>query len=229
MTIPGVPDQAGLRVGFVPGVTLTKWRTIWRQRFPQVPLDAVEVPVAEQRRVLDTGDVDMCFVRLPVDADGLHVIRLYDEVPVVLVSKDHPLADFDEVTGADLAGESVLENADAASIDLVLQEQAVLRVPMSIARTNSRRDLVYRTVTDAPATTVALAWRIDNQHASIDEFIGVVRGRTANSSRTAQDRAAGQQTDKQQVSKQQVGKKPKPSAAAKRGRPKGRGPGQRHR
>ena len=225
MTIPEVPDQAALRVGFVPGVTLTKWRTIWRERFSRVPLDVAEVSVADQRRVLDAGDVDMCFVRLPVDTDGLHVIRLYDEVPVVLVSKDHPLAAFDEVTGADLAGESVLENADAASVDLVLQEQAVLRVPMSIARTISRRDLVYRAVTDAPSTTVALAWRIDNQHASIDEFIGVVRGRTANSSRTAQDRTTGQRPKPAQETE----RKKKPSPAAKRGRPSGRGQGRRHR
>lgn len=186
--IPEGPHHTGLRIGFVPGVTLTKWRTIWKQRFPRIALDVVEVAVADQRRVLDAGEVDMCFVRLPIDTDGLHVIRLYDEVPVVWVSKDHPLAVFDEVTSLDLAGENVLEDADQAGIELVVNEQAVMRVPMSIARTNARRDLVYRPVTDAPSTTVALAWRTDNEHESIDEFIGVVRGRTANSSRTAQER-----------------------------------------
>lgn len=220
VTIPWVP-AAVLRVGFVPGVTLTKWRTIWKQRFPRIPLDVTEVAVADQRQVLDADDVDMCFVRLPVESEGLHVIPLYDEVPVVWVSKDHPLAGFDEVTSADLVGESVLEDTNPANIDLVVAELAVLRVPMSIARSTSRRDLVYRPVTDAPSTTVALAWLIDNQHPSIEEFIGIVRGRTMNSSRTAQQRGAGQDADKP-PDKEPADKKAKPAPAAKRGRPVGR-------
>lgn len=191
---PDPAERAGLRVGFVPGVTLTKWRTMWAQRFPRRPLDVVEVAVDDQRRVLEGGATDVCFVRLPVETEGLHVIRLYEEAPVVWVSKDHPVALFDEVSTADLAGETVLDEVDPRSIDLVVQGEAVLRVPMSIARSSSRRDLVYRPVTDAPATTVALAWRVDNEHPAIEEFIGVVRGRTVNSSRTAQERAARQQS-----------------------------------
>lgn len=66
----------------------------------------------------------------------------------------------------------------------------MLRVPMSIARTHSRRDLVYRPVTDAPSTTVGLAWLKENDSPSIGEFVGIVRGRTENSSRTVQERSA---------------------------------------
>ena len=61
--------------------------------------------------------------------------------------------------------------------------------PPSIARSQSRLDFVYRLLTDAPHTTVGLAWLVDNPHELIEEFIGIVRGRTANSSRTAQARA----------------------------------------
>jgi hypothetical protein len=50
--------------------------------------------------------------------------------------------------------------------------------------------VVYRPVTDAEPTTIALAWRIDNPNELIEEFVGIVRGRTANSSRTAAARAA---------------------------------------
>jgi DNA-binding transcriptional LysR family regulator len=183
-------DPAVLRIGAVPGVTLTKWTTIWRQRFPRVRLDVVDVAETDQRRVLDADEVDLCFVRLPIEPDGLHLIRLYDEVPVAWLAKDHPLAALDELTSADLAGESVLVNPDAAAIDLVASEVAVLRVPLSIARSHSRRDLVHRPVGDAPATTVGLAWPVANDHPSIQEFVGVVRGRTENSSRTVQERSA---------------------------------------
>ena len=95
---------APLRIGFVPGVTLTKWRRVWDERFP-TPLDIVELADAEQRRALVVGDIDMCFVRRPIDTDGLHLIPLYDEVVVAWAAKEHPVAAFEEVTLADLADE----------------------------------------------------------------------------------------------------------------------------
>lgn len=174
----------------MPGVTLTKWRTVWKERFPRLPLDVIEVPEAEQRRVLDAAEVDLCFVRLPLDSDGLHLIPLYQELAVAWMAKDHPLAALDSLTGADLADQEVFETIDPHTIDLVVLTGAVLIVPMSIARTHSRRDLVYRPVTDRPTTTIGLAWPTDDPHEWADEWIGVVRGRTANSSRTVQDRTA---------------------------------------
>ena len=175
-------------MGHVPGVTLTKWRTRWDERLA-TRLDVVEVTEADQRRVLVDDAVDLCFVRLPIDREGLHVIPLYDEVTVAWVSKDHPVAAYDEVTLADLADETLLTDLDAVAIDRV-NAGAVLLVPMSVARSASRRDLVHRPVTDAEPTSISLAWRTDNEHPLIDEFIGIVRGRTANSSRTQAERAA---------------------------------------
>jgi DNA-binding transcriptional LysR family regulator len=190
-TDAGPPRSAGLRVGQVPGVTLTKWRRIWSERFPRVPLDVVDVTMAGQREALAGGQVELCFVRLPVDPAGLHVIPLYEEVPVVVAPKEHPVAAFDEVGLADLAGERLLEDdGTATSFDRVAWGQGLLRVPLSVARSQSRRDLVHRPVTDADPTTIALAWLQDNPNELIEEFIGIVRGRTPNSSRTAQSRAA---------------------------------------
>lgn len=178
-------------MGFVPGVTLTKWRGVWAERFPRQPLEVVEVDQHDQRRVLDDGDADLCFVRLPIEVDELHLIKLYEELPVAWVSKDHLLAAADgEVTLADLAEETVVTAVTGFHLDLVAAGEGVLLVPQSVARSHSRRDFTYRIVTDAPSTTVGLAWRKDNPHGLIEEFIGVVRGRTANSSRSEQERAA---------------------------------------
>lgn len=181
-------DRPQLRVGKVPGVTVTKWRGIWGERFGRVRLELVDVPEPDQRRVLVEDEVDMCFVRLPIDDEGLHTIRLYEELPVAWVSKDHLLAAADDVALADLADDDVLRDPTPHAIDMVSIGEAVLHVPMSVARSQSRRDLVYRTITDAPSTTVALCWRKDNPNELIEEFIGIVRGRTANSSRTVQAR-----------------------------------------
>jgi hypothetical protein len=194
MSTPPVSQRPSLRVGKVPGVTVTKWRGIWAERLPRVRLDWLDVDQQDQRRVLTEGQVDLCFVRLPIDDDGLHLIRLYDELPVAWVSKDHLAAAADEVSLADLADETVLTVVTPHTIDLVSIVEAVLHVPQSIARSQSRRDFVFRPITDAPHTTVGLAWLVDNPHELIEEFIGIVRGRTANSSRTAQARAGKGQT-----------------------------------
>ena len=146
---------------------------------------------SDQWRVLQAGEVDVCFVRQPAPApgerrlarpEGMHAIALYEEVAVAWVSKEHPVAAFDEVSLADLADETVLTEVDAVTIDRV-NAGAVLLVPLAVARSASRRDLVHRPVSDAPATTVALAWRADNEHPLIEEFVGIVRGRRDRSSR----------------------------------------------
>lgn len=213
MTRSQGPGGGRLRIGFVPGVTLTKWRRIWAERFPGVPLEVVEVAAADQRRVLDDGDVDMCFVRLPLESEGLHAIPLYDEVMVAWASKEHPVTVFDQLTMADLAEERVLEGPGPDGIDLAAHSGAVvLLVPMSIARSHSRRDMAYRAVVDAPPSTVALAWPVARDDRWLDEFIGVVRGRTPNSSRTARERGEGKSAERTQ----------KPVVAAESSRPAAR-------
>lgn len=178
----------GLRIGAVRGVTLTKWRRVWAERF-DVPLSISDVTNEGQLAGLRDGSLDMCFVRLPIDRAGLHAIPLYTEQIVAWVSKEHAICAVEEVTLADLDDEQVLTELTPTATDLVLGG-AVLVVPMSVARGASRRDLTYRPVIDADPSPVALAWRIDDENPLIDQFIGVVRGRTPNSSRTAQEQGA---------------------------------------
>ena len=59
---------------------------------------------------LRDGTASMVLLRLPVERDGLHVIPLYEEVPVVVVAKDHVAAAFDEVDIADLADEVLVQD-----------------------------------------------------------------------------------------------------------------------
>lgn len=168
---------------------MTKWTGIWAERYPRTRLDVAEVAEKDQRRVLVDDEVDLCFVRLPIDVEGLHLIRLYEELPVAWVAKDHLLAAADELVLADLADLDVFTEVTPRAIDLASIGEAVFHVPQSIARTYSRRDFVAVPISDAPTTAVGLAWRVDNPHEFIEDFIGVVRGRTVNSSRTARSRA----------------------------------------
>lgn len=185
----------------MPGVTPTKWRRIWGERYPRVRLELVEVEQVDQRQALTGDQVDMCFVRLPVETNGLHLIPLYEEVAVVVVGKDHPVSLFEEVSLADLSEETILEDADPRdAFDLVAGGAGVLFVPHSIARSHSRRDLVYRPVSDAEPTRIALAWPVGDTSGAgtaelVEDFIGIVRGRTVNSSRTATPSAAAPRSD----------------------------------
>ena len=58
-------------------------------------------------------------------------------------------------------------------------------VPMSLARLHQRRDAASVPLRDGPLSQVALAWRTDRTTPLVEAFVGIVRGRTANSSARA--------------------------------------------
>ena len=193
------------RLGYVPGATPGKWARMWAERRPHVPLELVMATTDEAVELIRTGAVDAAVLRLPIDRTGLHTIPLYTETTVAVAPKDHVLAATDEATLADLADEIVLRPHDdtlpwpddqpgrsaaynpattVAAIELVAAGAGLLVVPQSLARLHHRRDLVHRPLTDAPQSTVALAWPNAENTELMEEFIGIVRGRTLNSTRT---------------------------------------------
>jgi DNA-binding transcriptional LysR family regulator len=177
-----------LTIAFVPGVTITKWSRLWEQRHGDLPLMFAPTPEAQQVSVLRDRSADVSFVRLPiVDAvdDELSVIRLYSEVVVVMLPEDHPLADEDSVTLADLATLTLHDNQGPLrdAVELVAAGVGALVVPHALARQHSRKDVVSRTVTDAEETWIAISWLAEETTQEIEDFVGIVRGRSANSSR----------------------------------------------
>ncbi|MFG2074577.1 LysR family substrate-binding domain-containing protein [Nonomuraea maritima] len=226
------------RLAYVPGVTPAKWVNIWTERLPDVPITLTAVPTADAVTLLRDGGADAGFVRLPIDRDGLSVIPLYVETTVVVVPKDHDLAAADEVTLADLAEEEVLHPLDDTiewterpglpaftrpdttthAVELVAAGTGLLVVPQSLARLHHRKDLTYRTVTDAPQSQVALTWPADATTDLVEDFIGIVRGRTANSSRGRTTAPAEKPAPKPRKSPQQrTARRPTQPARKKKG------------
>jgi DNA-binding transcriptional LysR family regulator len=253
---------SSFRLAYVPGVTPSKWARVWSERLPETPLELVLVQAGAGEPTLRAGDADAGLVRLPVDKDHLHAIPLYTETTVVVMPKDHRLAEAPEVAVAELAEELVLHPQDDVldwaeqppgraanerpettkdAVELVAAGIGVLLVPQSLARLHHRRDLTYRPVPEgeAPQSQVALAWLRERDSELIEEMIGIVRGRTVNSSRGSTATAAANQAPKhraagarqnqqgrQQPQKQQRQQKPaarggKP--ASRRGKPGRRG------
>ncbi|UFQ14600.1 MULTISPECIES: LysR family substrate-binding domain-containing protein [Streptomyces] len=232
------------RLAYVPGVTPTKWVRIWNERLPDVPLTLVQVSPAEAPDVLRAGGADAGFVRLPIDRTDLSAIPLYTETTVVVIPKDHVVAAVDEVSPEDLADEIVFHPLDetlewerrpgrpaaerpattADAIELVAAGVGVLLVPQSLARLHHRKDLTYRPVTDAPESRVALSWPEDATTDLVEDFIGIVRGRTVNSSRGRTPTPAVKEKP-QAKAKPAAQPRKKPASrpkAAKRGKPRRR-------
>lgn len=225
------------RLGYLPGVTPAKWATIWRERWPDRPLELTMLTREESWQALAAGRIDALLGRLPApDARRLHTISLYEERSVVVVPADHVITAAETVTCSDLDEEVVLAPLDdpldwlvsvgnrqsngteapasggakasaaaineqsiaagrpgiaaverpastADAVELVAAGAGLLVVPQSLARLHHRKDLTYREVTDAPRSSVGLVWPRFEAHVMIEEMIGIVRGRTVNSTR----------------------------------------------
>ena len=179
-------SAAPFRVAFVPGVTLDRWSRIWDERMREIPLQLLPIDEAEQTAVLRAGRAEMSFVRPPIERRAVELIPLYSEVPVVVVPTGHPITAYDEITAADLAGEQLIRVPPATYAEAILDVaggRGVVVVPMSVARLHHRKDLTSRPVTDIPETQIGLAWLAGTADPRIEQFIGIVRGRTSRSSR----------------------------------------------
>ena len=195
----------------------------------EAPAEGIEHATIEPKHVPENPFAHMSIVRPdrePASTDGekYHSIRLYEELPVVILPVDHVLTVLDEVPVEELAEEFLLqpasdipayeevsrawrENAgrivpegltDKETIELVAAGVGLYIVPMSIARFYHRKDLTYRPVAGLDTYPVHLVWprapkgepRSEELEALLQDFIGIVRGRTATSDRGSETRQA---------------------------------------
>lgn len=219
-----------------------------------VPVPAAEAPAALRAGEADAGFVRLPVDRPGTEADAdpdrvLSAIPLYTETTVVVVPKDHLFAAVDEISVEDLADEVVFHPLDdtldwaegtppgmpaierpattADAIALVAAGVGVLVVPQSLARLHHRRDLTYRTVTGVPQSRVALSWPEDATTDRVEDFIGIVRGRTVNSTRGRRPEQDGKDSRAGAKGKARdgAGARRKPGAGAASGKGSGRASG----
>ena len=243
----GTHAATSFRLAYVPGVTPGKWVRTWTERVPDVPLELLAVSTDAGVAALHDGTADAALVRLPIDRGGLSAIPLYTEASVVVIPKDHEAAAVEEVSTGGLADYVWLHPLDdclgweslpglpandrpattADAIELVAAGVGLLVVPQSLARLHHRKDLSYRPMTDAPQSRVALSWLEERTTDLMEQFIGIVRGRTVNSSRgrsvpPAPAQAKPKANDSGNAHKRSAGAKPGPGASKRAGRNKPR-------
>ncbi|WP_328353462.1 LysR family transcriptional regulator substrate-binding protein [Mycobacterium sp. NBC_00419] len=237
------PSLSSLTLGYVPGVTPAKWARIWAQRHRETSLRLCTVSAADAAAEVRAGTVDLALLRLPADTSALAVIPIYEETTVAVVPTDHLLSAADEISTADLRDEPTLLPLDDVvawvdapgvpvehrpetttdAIQLVAAGLGVLVVPQSLARLYHRKDLTYRPIVDGPTCTVALAFPAGPPSALVEEFTGIVRGRTAGSSRgqaePAPKRTAREKTLAKQAARAAAGKVARKPGSTKRRQP----------
>lgn len=183
------PDP--LRVAFVPGVTPGKWQRVWRDRRTRGRLDMLPMNQDAALAALADGTAHMALLRDVSANETWHAIPLYREAPVVLAPKGSLVAGLDSVSLVELGGlddlvmleVDLLAGSGADTVELVAANVGVAVMPQSVARAHSRKDVVARPLTDGVESSISLVWPTAGAHPLVDEFIGIVRGRTANSSR----------------------------------------------
>ena len=210
---PQEPLKIGLFIGASVGRWLDTWQERYPKQKIEIiwlaPNEAAEalenktVDLALSRLPLIVGAPDAPKKLWRSGTGGFNIIPLYEELTVAICHRDSLLAGADELQKNELAGEVLVTSLEdpvsfeidnlaptnfdtlpslADAIATVAAGVGFMLQPMSIARHFDRKDLRYRVVNDLEKTPVALVWL--NDTVSVNNFVGSVRGRSANSSRS---------------------------------------------
>ena len=104
-----------LRIGFISGVGAQIVPSIARQfkdLNPEVEFSLLAIPTAHQLQMLQTGSLDIGFLRLPIgEQSALEVLTVHREPFVLVVPSSHKLAKRDSVSLSSLAIHWVFEDS----------------------------------------------------------------------------------------------------------------------
>ena len=201
-----------LRLVFSTGTEPGKW--FHRYRDSHSPESLVTFDADDSMATLLAGAADLALTRLPDSRinDGFHVVRLYEEALGIAVPKDSVYAEVGEdLTAEDIADEilNYKIGADAlvdvpsvrTALQVVAANVGVAIAPRPLLKVLSKKQVVALGFSDStiPLTEIALVWRKEDDCDEIQDFVGVAKGRTRNTSRnsahkrSARDKAKAKQ------------------------------------
>ncbi|RDI42005.1 LysR family transcriptional regulator [Nocardia mexicana] len=172
-------DVRRLVVAFSPGLHVADAIRAFAVRHPGVETDLVPARWWEQDAPLRDGRAQIGYLRRPFDESGLRTIPVGDEPRVACMPATHPLARRTELTSADLDGERTIDaptrrtSSLEEKFELIASGRGIALVPLSVARSYSRPDLVYVPVTDAPRAEACLAVVADRRDRLVRDFLEI--------------------------------------------------------
>jgi DNA-binding transcriptional LysR family regulator len=166
-----------LVVAFAPGLRVSKAVRAFGATHPDVEIKLLHLDWWEQDAPLRDGRADVGFLRRPFDDTGLRVVPVGSERKVACLPAHHRLGRRRALTWADLEGETVLDaqsrrtSSVEEKFELIASGHGIAMVPRSVARSYSRPDLVYVTVSDAPSVETCVVAAKGRRERRVLDFV----------------------------------------------------------
>ncbi|MEJ5997177.1 substrate-binding domain-containing protein [Corynebacterium sp. H130] len=212
-----------LAIAFIKGTAPSKWFDRFNER-TEYP-DLITMESDDAFGALLDGRCTAALIRLPESrlSDDFHKVDLYEEQPGICVPKDNELTLLEKISRADIAeeiinyepGETVDIQAVRDNVQVVAANVGVVIAPRPLLRSISSKQTEHREFTDGVPTQISLVWRKDDDSQMIQDFVGITKGRTVNSSRQAAPA-------KKKPAKKKSVPKPKQKSVAKKRASRGR-------
>jgi DNA-binding transcriptional LysR family regulator len=200
-------EVGDLVVGYVIGAGLELMPAVIRafeRSTPDARLELREYDFTNPAAGLDCGEVDIAFVRPPLDLEGLEYLELLEEPRVACVPTGHRLAKRRQVRVRDLLDEPIVAAPstdqvwrdywilaaerggrppnvvhEAATFEAELQAVGAGRgisiTGLTAARYYARPGVSFLVVSDLPACHIALAWWPDRAWGGVERLTGIAR------------------------------------------------------
>jgi DNA-binding transcriptional LysR family regulator len=168
-----------LVVAFSPGLRVSEAILAFTSRHPHVETDVVPARWWDQDAPLRDGRAQVGYLRRPFDDSGLRIIPIGREPRVACLPAAHPLACRQDLTSSDLDGEPMLDTPTRRTssleekFELIASGHGIALVPLSVARSYARPDLVHVSVTDAPGVQTCLAFAADPREQPLRDFLEI--------------------------------------------------------
>ncbi len=166
-----------LVVAFSPGLHVADAIRAFASRHPEVETDVVPAPWWQQDAPLRNGRAHVGYLRRQFDESGLHVIPIGREPRVACMPAAHPLASRRHLTSADLDDQRLLDAPKRRTtsleekFELIASGHGIALVPLAVAQSYSRPDLVHLPVTDATEVETCLATAADRHDRVLRDFV----------------------------------------------------------
>ena len=179
-------------------------------RYGEVDLHLRELTTAAQLRQLESGQIDVGFIRPASERPGLAFETVEREPVIVALPVSHPLAEEPSLDVAQLAGETLVllgredspgvRGSLSGAIDLVhgdVQEVREMQTVIALVRAGvgislvpaslralAREGVVYRELPPGgPTVELAMAWRAEDRSPVLEAFREVARERVEEAAR----------------------------------------------
>jgi DNA-binding transcriptional LysR family regulator len=197
--------RATLRVGFLVGDPIIQLVRAFDAMHPDIDIDVERIYWSDQPQALVDEHLDVSFIHLPVDDEGLSLARLYSSPRVALLPGSHRLAGRCEITIREFQDDPVVLHWGASPvweawnnidprpngrrirpgptvrnleemIEVVATGRAISFVPACVtAAIQIPPEVTAIPVVDIPPTEVCLAWKADRRSKAIRDLVATAR------------------------------------------------------